>query len=187
MRIVAGRHKGRRIRTPADQDIRPTSERTREALFNILAAGRLSRDGRDSILGQRVLDAFAGTGALGLEALSRGAAEVVFLERSAAARTLCRANLEAFGETEKGEVIACDALRPPAATAPCGLILMDPPYRKDLAGPALVALDGAGWVAPLALVAVELTSRETFAPPEGFALLDIRTYGKSKLVFARRS
>ena len=186
MRIVAGRHRGRRLRTPEDQNVRPTSDRTRETLFNILSGGKYSEEGEDPLVGARVLDAFAGTGALGLEALSRGAAAAVFMEKSAAARNLCRANLKALGEDDRAEVVACDILRPPPASRACDLLLMDPPYHRNLGAEALAALDDAGWLRAAGLAVLELARRETFEPPSGFELLDVRTYGKTKLVFVRR-
>ncbi len=185
MRIVAGKHRGRRLAAPPDAAIRPTSDRAREALFSVLCSGRLS-EGEDPVIGARVLDACAGTGALGLEALSRGADHASFLEISAEARLLCRENLTALGEEAHGTVLSADVLRPPTATTACDLILMDPPYGKDLPAPALAALDQAGWIAPGAIAVVELSVKEAFAPPPDFTPLDERRYGKARLLFLRR-
>lgn len=183
MRIIAGKHKGRGIVAPEGSGVRPTSSRAREALFDILAHAHFTE--REALDGARVLDAFAGTGALGLEALSRGAAHASFMERDRAARTLLAANIKALGEGEAAAVLAADALHPPRATAPCDLIFLDPPYREDVAAPALTALAEQGWLGPGALASVELPGKTDFDPPEGFALLDTRRYGKARLVFLR--
>ncbi len=205
MRIVAGRHRGRRLEAPAGIAVRPTADRTREALFNILTQGKLpwrapvgeqgaeghGAEGQGAerrgnpLAGARALDAFAGTGALGLEALSRGAAFVTFMENQAAALAACRNNIALLEETVRSQALRCDVLRPPPAPAPCDLVLMDPPYNQGLAAPALAALEAAGWLAPGALGVVELMAKEPFAPPEGFEALDERKYGKARLVFLR--
>ncbi len=190
MRIVAGRHRGRRLEAPAGVALRPTADRTREALFNILTQGRLpwrpaGPAPGNPLSGVRVLDVFAGTGALGLEALSRGAAHVTFMENQAAALAACRRNVRLLDESERSAVLRCDVLRPPPAEAPCALVLMDPPYSQDLAPPALGALARAGWLAPAALAVVELMAKEPFTAPEGFEVLDERKYGKARLVFLR--
>jgi 16S rRNA (guanine966-N2)-methyltransferase len=195
MRIVGGRLRGRRLEAPGGMALRPTADRTREALFNILCRGKLDwrpnwQEGDNPLVGARTLDAFAGTGALGLEALSRGAGFVTFMENQAAALDACRHNIDALDETAHTEaartrLLRCDVLRPPPATAPCELVLMDPPYNQDLAPPALAALHRAGWLAPGALATVELMAKEPFTPPEGFEILEERKYGKARLVFSR--
>ena len=120
MRIVGGKHRGRRIEAPPGQDVRPTSDRAREALFNILIHGHLSADGTSPLPGARVLDAFAGSGALGLEALSRGAGHALFIESDAKACAAIRANAKALGETANATVIPGDATKPPPCPgAPC--------------------------------------------------------------------
>ena len=183
MRIVAGRHRGRSLRTPDDLAVRPTADRTREALFNILVSGRLSDENRLS--GARVLDAFAGTGALGLEALSRGAAHAVFMENYAPAIEICRANIKNLGEGERAELVACDVLHPRPAPQPCDLVFLDPPYNQGLAEKALASLVKAGWIAPGTLVSLEMMKNEAFALPKRFEELDARTYGKARLVFLK--
>ncbi len=195
MRIVGGRLRGRRLEAPGGTALRPTADRTREALFNILCQGKLDWrpeagsggdvPGSTPLAGARALDAFAGTGALGLEALSRGAGFVTFMENQAAALDACRRNLDALDEAARAELLRGDVLRPAKAKAPCELVLMDPPYNQDLAPPALAALRSAGWLAPGALAAVELMAQEPFTPPAGFETLDERKYGKARLVFLR--
>ena len=185
MRIVGGRHRGRRLLAPPGDIVRPTSDRAREALFNILSHGRLTAEGvpfADAV----VLDAFAGTGALGLEALSRGAAEALFIEQDREALVILRRNIAALGEDAQARIIAGDATRPPRAPSACGLVFIDPPYRSGLAAPALAALDAAGWLMPGALAILELAAREELAPPTGFILLDERVYGAARLLFFRR-
>ena len=186
MRIVGGKHRGRRLLAPPGETVRPTSDRAREALFNILSHGRLAAEGvpfADAV----VLDAFAGTGALGLEALSRDAAEALFIEQDREALAILRQNIAALGEDAQARIIAGDATRPPRAPSACGLVFIDPPYRSGLAAPALAALDAAGWLMPGALAILELAAREKLAPPTGFILLDERVYGAARLVFLRRN
>jgi len=185
MRIVAGRHRGRRLLAPPGETVRPTSDRAREALFNILSHGRLAADGAP-FAEAAVLDAFAGTGALGLEALSRGAAAAVFIEQAREALAILRQNIAALGEDTRARVVAGDATRPPRAPSACALVFLDPPYRSGLAAAALGALDAAGWLAPEALAVVELAAHEELGPPAGFLLLDERVYGAARLIFLRR-
>ncbi len=185
MRIVGGSHRGRRLAAPADRSLRPSSDRLREGLFNLLEGGRFGRPG--PLAGARVLDAFAGTGALGLEALSRGAAEAVFLEKAVTARRLLLQNLEGLGLAAKGRIIAGDALDPPTAPAPADLAFLDPPYRQDLALGAIAALDRRGWLASTVLLVLEVGAAEEIAPPPGFTLLHERRYGAGKLQFFARS
>jgi 16S rRNA (guanine966-N2)-methyltransferase len=184
MRIIAGIHRGRRLEAPAGLAVRPTGERAREALFDIIAHGRL---GAVALAETRVLDAFAGTGALGLEALSRGARFVTFLERDRAARAALARNIAALGEGARSTVLAADARHPPLGTGPCALAFLDPPYGEDTAAPALVALAAAGWFALDALVAVELAARQPFVVPAGFARLDERHYGAARFLFLRHA
>jgi 16S rRNA (guanine966-N2)-methyltransferase len=185
MRIVGGSHRGRRLAAPPGAAVRPTSDRAREALFNILTHGGWAAGGIP-FADQPVLDAFAGTGAFGLEALSRGAAEAFFIEDERAALIALRRNIAALGESERCRVVAGDATRPPRAPAACAVAFVDPPYGQGLAATALEALAAAGWFAPGALVVAELGVREAVTPPAGFARLDERIYGAARLVFLRR-
>jgi 16S rRNA (guanine966-N2)-methyltransferase len=185
MRIVAGRHRGRRLLAPPDETVRPTSDRAREALFNILSHGRLAAEGIP-FAHAAVLDAFAGTGALGLEALSRGAAEAVFIEQDREALAFLRQNIATLGEDARTRIVPGDATRPPRAPSACKLAFLDPPYRSGLAAAALSALDLAGWLAPGALAIAEIAARDELPPPPGFRVVDERVYGAARLVFLRR-
>ena len=180
MRIVAGQHRGRRLAAPPGLAVRPTGERTREALFNVLSRGT---DGAQALSGQLVLDAFAGSGALGLEALSRGAGQVTFMESQAAALAVLHDNVRQLGAEATCQVVKADVLRPPKASAPMDLVLMDPPYNQGLAEPALRALLAAGWIGDRTLTVVELMAKEPFDPPPPFTPTDERKYGKARLVF----
>ena len=182
LRLVAGRHRGRRLAAPEGLTTRPTAERVRQALFDMLWHAPWA--GRDRLEGARVLDAFAGTGALGLEALSRGAAHATFIEQDRAALAALRRNIATIGEEERSRVIAGDATRPPVAAAPASLLLLDPPYGKDLVPRALAALGAAGWIAPGALVAAEVAKADPLDIP-GFETVAERAHGAARLVFLR--
>lgn len=184
MRIVGGRHRGRAIEVPPGRAVRPTSDRAREALFNILEHGRFAAEG-SPFRDRTVLDAFAGTGALGLEALSRGAAHAIFLETAPEAARVLKANIARLGESSRATILPADATKPPRAPAAAALALLDPPYHQDLAAPALAALAAGGWLEPGALVVAEFAAREDLALPAGFTLLDERRYGAARLVFLR--
>jgi 16S rRNA (guanine966-N2)-methyltransferase len=185
LRIVAGKHRGRKLAVLPGNEVRPTGARARAALFNILAhAGFNSRPVCEDAV---ALDAFAGSGALGLEALSRGARYCTFLERDRAARAVLEANIANLGEKKSCAVLGADALKPPRASASASLAFLDPPYAEDWAGPALVALAASGWLLPNAVAVAELPAKRGFVPPPGFTLLDERRYGAAKLVFLRYS
>jgi 16S rRNA (guanine966-N2)-methyltransferase len=185
MRIVGGRHRGRPLLAPPGATVRPTSDRAREALFNILSHGNLAACGIP-FADAAVLDAFAGTGAFGLEALSRGAAAASFIEQDRDALAILRKNIDALGEGTRARIVPGDAGRPPRAMSPCAVAFLDPPYRSGLAAPALAALTAAGWLAPEALAVVEISAREELEPPVGFSLVDERVYGAARLVLLRR-
>lgn len=185
MRIVAGRHRGRRIAAPPGDAVRPTSERAREALFNILAHGRYGA--APVFEDARVLDVFAGTGAFGLEALSRGACFATFIENDRDARETLAANIKTLGEASRTRLLVADATTPPRADGPYDLVFLDPPYRSGLAPPALEALSRTGWLGPGVLVIVELAAREDFEAPAGFEVLEERRYGAGRIAFLRRT
>ncbi len=180
MRVTTGRLRGRRIRVPPGREVRPTTDHARRAVFDILS--------HDSprLVGARFLDVFAGSGAVGLEAWSRGARRVVLLERTPEALAAIRHNLRDLPAGADIELRVADATRPGRAPHPFDIVFLDPPYRSGLAGPALTALLGEGWIAPGARVVVELARTED--PPElpDLAVEDIRRYGPSRFVFLRR-
>jgi 16S rRNA (guanine966-N2)-methyltransferase len=185
MRIVGGKYRGLILDGPAGQGVRPTTDRTRESLFNILEHGKFAPGGLSPLRGARVLDAHCGTGALGLEALSRGAAHATFIDNDTAALRLARANAKKLGEDARAEFIASDATKPPRAPTPCSVVFLDAPYGEGLTEPALKALAAAGWLAPDAIVIAEISTREDLAAPTDFVAADERRYGKAKLIFLR--
>ncbi len=180
MRIVGGRLGGRPLAGPKSQNIRPTSDRLRESVFNIVA----HRYG-DPVTGARVLDLFAGSGALGLEAISRGAAFALFIDEGAEARALIRQNVEALGLGGVTRIFRRDATRLGAVhpNVPFGLVFIDPPYRKGLAERSLVSLRDGGWLAPDALVVVEEAADAGFAAPQGYAEIERRRYDDTEFTF----
>ena len=182
MRIVGGRLRGRALAAPKSQAIRPTADRLRESVFNILVHAY-----DDPIEGARVLDLFAGTGALGIEAVSRGAAFTLFVDNGAEARALLRNNVEALGLGGVTKVYRRDAtnLGPAHPMEPFSLAFLDPPYGKGLAEKALASLRDGGWLTPGALLVVEEHKAAGFAAPEGFEELERRAYDDTEFVFLR--
>ena len=180
MRIVGGRLKGRVLSAPASREIRPTSERLRESIFDILA-----HRFEGAVEGSRVVDLFAGSGALAIEALSRGAQTALLVDNGSEARALLRANVEALALGGVTRIWRADATRLGKAPAgpPFNLAFLDPPYGKGLAGPALAALVEGGWLAEGALVVVEEAAKAEIAPPEGLRIVDEREYGDTRIVF----
>jgi 16S rRNA (guanine966-N2)-methyltransferase len=180
MRIVGGEFRGRPLATPRSNAIRPTTDRTREAVFNVLAHRHAEKLG-----GGRVLDLFAGTGALGLEALSRGASYCVFIEESAEGRGLIRDNVEAFGLTGRTKIFRRDAthLGEAGTLSAFGLVFADPPYGKGLGERALHSAKAGGWLLPGALCVVEEAASAPFSPGEGFSLVHERGYGETVIRF----
>jgi 16S rRNA (guanine966-N2)-methyltransferase len=187
IKIIGGKHRGRSIATPEGQTTRPTANRAREGLFNILMHASWTKDGTSPLIDARVLDAFAGSGALGLEALSRGAAHATFLDSDAGAIKLIGDNIRKLGEAGAAKVIRADATRPPPGREPCDLAFFDPPYRSDLGAPALTALADAGWLGPGAIATVELANTEDLVTPPRFEAIDERRYGAAKIVILRRT
>jgi len=183
MRIVAGRFRGRPIAGPKDEGVRPTSDRVRESLFNILQHGVEGF----SLAGARVIDLFAGTGALGIEALSRGAAYCLFVDDRVEARALIRTNIEALQLTGATRIFRRDAtdLGPAGTMTPFALAFLDPPYGKGLGERALHSLADGGWLAANALVVLEERAGVEIALPEKFAQIDRRSYGDTQVLLAR--
>ncbi|MBI3506322.1 MAG: 16S rRNA (guanine(966)-N(2))-methyltransferase RsmD [Proteobacteria bacterium] len=187
MHIVAGQWRGRKLAVPEGDAIRPTGERQRKALFDILGHGRFAPGGVSCLQEAHVLDMFAGTGALGLEALSRNAATCVFIDRAPAAKRTIEANVKSLAAGPRTRFVAADATKlpaaPPAPWAPAGLVFLDPPYQSGLGTAALEDLAARGWLAAGAVCVVELALDEAFEPPAGYAQVDSRSYGKTKFVF----
>ncbi|MGY3620823.1 16S rRNA (guanine(966)-N(2))-methyltransferase RsmD [Bradyrhizobium sp. USDA 10063] len=182
MRVVGGRLKGRSLAAPSSRDIRPTADRLRESVFNILVHAY-----DDPIEDARVLDLFAGTGALGIEAVSRGAKFALFVDNGAEARALLRNNMESLGLGGVTKVFRRDAtnLGPAHPVEPFSLVFLDPPYGKGLAEKALTSLRDGAWLTPGALVVVEEAKAAAFTAPEGFEELERRAYDDTEFVFLR--
>jgi 16S rRNA (guanine966-N2)-methyltransferase len=184
MRVVGGRLRGRSLAGPKSQAIRPTADRLRESVFNILAHGY-----GDPVTGARVLDLFAGSGALGIEALSRGAAFALFIDETAEARALMRENTTALGLGGVSRIFRRDAtkLGPAHPLAPFSLAFLDPPYGQGLAEKSLAAARAGDWLTADALILVEEAAKAQFAAPEGFTEVERRAYDETEFVFLRRS
>jgi 16S rRNA (guanine966-N2)-methyltransferase len=182
MRIVGGRLRGRALAGPKSPAIRPTADRLREALFNILTHAY-----GDPVSNARVLDLFAGTGALGLEALSRGAQFALMIDDAAPARALMRDNVTALGLGGAARIFRRDAtaLGDVHPLEPFGLAFLDPPYGQGLAARALISARAGKWLLPEALVVVEEAAQAGFAPPEGYEELERRRYDDTEFVFLR--
>ena len=182
MRIVGGRLRGRALKSPSTLAIRPTSDRLRESLFNILAHAY-----SDPVADARVIDVFAGTGALGFEALSRGARFALLVDDGAEARALIRANAESLGLGGQTRIFRRDATK--MGLAPPGerftLAFLDPPYGRNLASAALQALRDGQWLVPDALAVVEEASAAALAAPAGYAMIETRDFGETQLGFLR--
>jgi len=180
LRIIGGVWRGRTIEAPLGDAIRPTSDRVRESLFNRLMHGAA---GSGFVLRDaRVADVFAGTGAMGLEALSRGAAHVTFIERDTAALALLRRNIQTVGAEDSTSITSADATVLPRAAVAHDLALLDPPYGQGLAEPAMASLSRQGWLAPGALVSLEMAAGDAVPEVAGFKLLDRRDAGRIAIV-----
>jgi len=186
VRIIAGKWRGKKLVAPDGLDVRPTSDRARGALYNVLLHGKPVAYGF-RLRAARVLDGFAGTGALGLESLSRGAAHVTFMENAAASLDALKSNIAACGAKASAKIMNVDVTSPPRGPAPCNLVFLDPPYGQGLVPLALESLDTAGWIAEDAICCVELGKAERFDPPGNFALLDDRRYGAARIVILTKS
>lgn len=182
MRIIGGKFKGKALAAPGKDGggaahLRPTSDRVRESLFNLLAHGPYNRAPED----RRVLDLFAGTGALGLEAMSRGAARAVFVDDHGPSRALIRENVEAMNLTGVTKIWRRDATRLGVCKGePFDLVFLDPPYGTDLGAKALASASEGGWIAPSALIIVECAASDT--PPNLPEILDDRKYGDTRIL-----
>jgi len=181
MRIVAGTWRGRTLIAPPGRATRPTADRVRQALFDMLLHAPWG--GREVVEGVHVLDAFAGTGALGLEALSRGAAQASFMEPDRSTLVALQVNIAACRAGDRATILVADATRPPGAIVACGLVFLDPPYGQGLVPRALAALRGAGWLAAGALIVAETGVAETFE--ECTVPLAVRDHGAARLTVWR--
>ncbi len=179
-RIFAGKHRGRALKVIEGKAVRPTSGRTRESVFNILMHGRFG--GEDSpLVGGKVADIFCGTGAFGLEALSRGAANVTFVDQQTAVLKLTHENASKLGELPNCKFVQSDAGNLPMAPAPFTLIFLDPPYQQGMVAPALKSLLKQRWLDENTVVVVEMQAKETVVLPDGYTLVDERIYGNAKV------
>lgn len=188
MRITGGTYGGRTLTTPEDRRVRPTADKVRQAIYNILRYHAF--DGGFTLAGARAIDLFAGTGALGLEALSQGAVYCLFVDDDADSRALVRENVEKLQLTGVSKIWRRNAtdLGPvgTGAGGPFSLAFLDPPYRKDLVGPALTSLLAGGWLTPGAVAVVETAAEENLPPTDGFTLCDERVYGETRVLFLER-
>jgi 16S rRNA (guanine966-N2)-methyltransferase len=182
VRIVGGEFKGRPLATPKSQDIRPTTDRTRESLFNIL-----SHAYPEALDGTRVLDCFAGTGAVGLEALSRGASQALFVETSVEGRGLLRTNIEALGLQGRARIFRRDAtdLGQPGTMQPFQFLFADPPYERGLGETAFGQCHRGGWLVPGALAILEERANVDPSPGPEYRHLESRSFGDTRMHFYR--
>lgn len=178
MRIIAGKFRSRKLLSPPPATTRPTSDRARESIFNII-------NSLDNIKleGALVLDAFAGSGALGLEALSRGAAHVTFLEKNPHAISTLKENVALLGVSSQCSVMMGDATSPPKAPQPMNLLFLDPPYDQTVEELCLTALSSQGWINSETLIVLETSAKRTLNLPTEAALIDQRRYGAALVSF----
>ncbi|NVJ71136.1 MAG: 16S rRNA (guanine(966)-N(2))-methyltransferase RsmD [Alphaproteobacteria bacterium] len=181
-RIVAGRFRARRLEVPKGRDVRPTTDRMRERLFSMLMHSRYP-----DMEGARVADIFAGTGALGLEALSRGAAHATFIEQARPSLDCIKRNIETLGVQAETTLLPKNATALPDAKEPCDFIFMDPPYRKGLVIPTLERLLEKGWLATDGAIICELGSDEDITAPDGLVVLDDRTQGQQRILILTKN
>lgn len=173
--IRSGTLKNKKLKTP-DEDVRPTSDKIRQAIFNVLMHADFCPD----LNGAKILDAFAGTGAMGLEAISRGAAHGWFMEKNPAVKKILQENLKM---TDAATLLGNDALQPPAAPGEMDIVFLDPPYGQDLITPTCMALLHAGWIGPNTLLVIESDADETIQLPDIFQTIDTRSYGRTAIRF----
>ena len=180
--IISGKHRGRKIELKKNTSIRPTGSRTRGAVFNILMHGKFGPDGNSPIIDKSVIDLFCGSGALGLESLSRGAKHVTFVDGSAESIAIARSNVAHLKEEENASLIRSDSTSLPKARKTCSLAFLDPPYNSGLAVKSLTSLDVQGWLENGAVAVVELSAKETLTAPKNYTIFDERKYGNTKIV-----
>jgi 16S rRNA (guanine966-N2)-methyltransferase len=187
LRIISGKHRHRILNVTQSNDVRPTTTMAREAIFNLLTHNKHTQneDGESILVGARVLDLFAGSGALGIEALSRGASHATFIDINQKHLDVVRGNIHTIGEEAHTTLLRADSSNPPRALYPCNLVFLDPPYGKKLITPTLQSLKRGGWLEPLALLVIERPKEESLVLPEGFTLLDERRYSRSLIAIVR--
>lgn len=181
LRIFAGKHRGRKLEVIDNKKLRPTAGRTREAIFNILNHGRFAGDGQRFLEGSKVVDLFCGSGALGFEALSHGAAHCVFIDIDQEHLSVVRGNAQHLGEEKNVTLIRSDSSSPPAAKFPCDLIFIDPPYHSNLIQAALKNLAARGWLRTGSVIVVEMDKRENLPEVQGFQPITERVYGRTRI------
>lgn len=182
MRIIAGKHRGRPLARPPAMITRPTMDRVRESIFNMLAHADID-DKMDYVQDASVLDAFAGSGALGLECISRGARFVYFFDKNTRALATVRENVWSLQESESTKIMKADATKPPQAPQPMDLVLLDPPFGKNLTALCLPPLLQTGWINEKTLIVAEIAAKEELNLPENFTILRERTYGTAQVFF----
>ncbi len=187
MRVIAGKYKGRNIETMQDKGkkLRPTTGLAREALFNILSHGQFAVGGKKLLDGARVLDLYCGSGALAIEALSRGASYAVLIDMEKLHLDIARKNIKNLGAEENAAFIRANSSTPPPAHVPCNLIFIDPPYNQGLAQATLENLVKGNWLANDAVVVIETAKKEDITVPEGLEELEDRKYGNSRMRILR--
>lgn len=181
MRIIGGTARGRQLKTPVGQDIRPTSDKVRLAIFNALFS-------RGGVVDAVVIDAFCGTGALGCEALSQGAAKAIFFDNSKTSLSLAKENISILGFSDRAEFILKDTSKigdKPSTTSPATLVFLDPPYRKNLIAPALEALIKGNWLADSAIIVIETEKEADIISGYGHCTFD-KIYGETRVSFIER-
>ena len=188
MRIVGGTHRGRVLNAPEGRDTRPTLDRVREALFSILShASRWYEDDFNPLYDGIILDAFAGSGALGLEAVSRGADQAVFFDNDRKAIAIIEQNIDTLRISYQARAQRADATKPPRASQPASMVFLDPPYGKELIEPSITALAKAGWIDGNTLIVAERDPRDPEITLDGFELCDSRKYGRCQIDIGRFS
>jgi len=181
MHIIAGKHRGRRIEAPEGKEVRPTTARTREAIFNILSHGEYGERG---VLQGRVADIFCGSGAMGLEALSRGASHVTFVDKNRISLEAVEFNVERFGEQANCKLLRADSSQLPTVKEAYDLLILDPPYHSGLGTKSLETALKGGWLHEGSVIVLELARKEEIKVPDGIAIDDVRDYGNTHMIFA---
>lgn len=182
MRITAGKYKGRKIEVPKGSAVRPTSDKVRQAIFNALNA-------RGLIEGAVVIDAFCGTGALGLEALSRGASFCTFFDKNKPSHDLCRRNIESFNAKNSSNLVLKDITKLSGVAREgeaANLVFLDPPYEQNLVPAAVDALCKENWLSPECVFVIESAKVETIESSH-FSVFEEKNYGDTKVLFAARN